>query len=352
VSLPAEKKDPDIIVLWEVYDLRNEEWLIVAEGNREFLITPEEIPEDIDGDPFVDLRFTLRDDSWYPIPPTSQWLDSQREYCEVRSKILTHRKRFNRKYEIYSGAFDDVESEAAKLVSGEDGTCLIKSQPMQAVFTVPDGPLDMQVHTELAYLKMDFGDLAVGSNQRGSTQGVDSATEAGILEKRAIMREGDRVALVQDFVVDIGRKLDQCIQEHITRDQAIRVTGPQGELWVEVKESDYEDIEGEYEYSVNVGATTPQLPEIERAQLLSFAGLFMQAPQLWASLPTFTKHILESHHIYNEKMIEEFKAVGDAIASGAIPVPGAQGSQPNTTGTPAARTGGAAAGVANIRGGA
>ena len=351
-SMSTEKKDPDVVVMWELYDLKNEEWLIVAEGNREFLIPPEEIGEEIDGDPFVDLRYTLRDDSWYPIPPTSQWLDSQREYCDRRSKILSHNKRFNRKYEMYSGAFDDVEASAAKLESGEDGTVLIKSQPMQSVFPIPDGPLDMQVHTELAYLKGDFGELAIGANQRGATQGVDSATEAGILEKRAVMREGDRVALVQDFVVDIGRKLDQCIQAHITRDQAVRVSGPQGESWEVIKESDYDSIEGEYEYSVNVGATTPQLPEIERAQLLSFAGLFMQAPQLWAELPTFTKHILEAHHIYNEKMIEEFAAVGQKVAQGAIPAPGAQGSAPNTSGTPAARTGGAAAGVNNIRGGA
>jgi hypothetical protein len=352
VSVANEKKDPDTIVLWEVYDLRNEEWLIVAEGNREFLIAPEEIGEEIDGDPFVDLRFTLRDDSWYPIPPVSQWLDSQREYCEVRSKILAHRKRFNRKYEMYAGAFDDVEAEAAKLTSGEDGTTLIKSQPMQAVFPIPDGPLDMQVHTELAYLKNDFGDLAVGANQRGSSQGIDSATEAGILEKRAVIREGDRVALVQDFVIDIGRKLDQCVQAHITRDQAVKVSGPQGETWVEIRKTDYDEIEGEYEYTVNVGATTPQLPEIERAQLMSFMSTWIQAPQLFAECPTLTKEILESHHIYNEAIIEELKALGEKIAQGMVQQPGATGSAPNTGGTPAAVTGGMAMGMNNVRGGA
>jgi hypothetical protein len=351
VSVSTEKKDPDIIVLWEVYDLREEQWLIVAEGNREFLLAPEEIPEEIDGDPFVDLRYTLRDDSWYPIPPITQWLDSQLEYCDRRSKIQKHNKRFNRKYEMYSGAFDDVEASAAKLENGDDGTVLIKSQPMQSVFPIPDGPLDMQVHTELAYLKGDFGELAIGANQRGATQGVDSATEAGILEMRAVIREGDRVALVQDFVVDIGRKLDQCIQAHITRNQAVRVSGPQGESWEMIRKVDYETIEGEYEYSVNVGATTPQLPEIERAQLMSFVGTWVQAPQLFAECPTFTKHILESHHIFNEAIIEEIKILGQKIASGQVAPPGAQGSAPNTTGTMAAQTGGKAMGMANMRGG-
>jgi hypothetical protein len=352
VSLDTTKKDPDTIVMWEGYDLQNEKWFIVAEGNREFLIAPEDIPEDIDGDPFVDLRFTSRDDSWYPIPPVTQWLDSQREYCEVRSKILKHRKRFNRKYEMYAGAYDDAEASAAKLENGDDGTVLLKSQPMQSVFPIQDAMLDMQVHTELAYLKNDFGDLAVGANQRGSSQGIDSATEAGILEKRAVIREGDRVALVQDFVIDIGRKLDQCVQEHITRDQAVKVSGPQGEAWVSIKESDYDSIEGEYEYSVNVGATTPQLPEIERAQLMSFMSTWVQAPQLFAAAPTLTKHLLESHHIYNDLIIEEIKQIGGMIMSGQMPMPGAQGSQPGTAGTGAATTGGTAAGINNIRGGA
>ncbi len=346
--IDGAKKDPDTIVMWELYDLRNEEWLIVAEGNREFLISPEDIPEDIDGDPFVDLRFTSRDDSWYPIPPVTQWLDSQREYCEVRSKILKHRKRFNRKYEMYAGAYDDAEASAAKLENGDDGTVLLKSQPMQSVFPIQDAMLDMQVHTELAYLKNDFGDLAVGANQRGSSQGIDSATEAGILEKRAVIREGDRVALVQDFVIDIGRKLDQCVQEHITRDQAVKVSGPQGEAWVAIKESDYDSIEGEYEYSVNVGATTPQLPEIERAQLMSFMSTWVQAPQLFAAAPTLTKHLLESHHIYNDLIIEEIKQIGTMIMSGQMPMPGAQGSQPGTAGTPAAQTGGKAMGINNV----
>jgi len=352
VSLDTTNKAPDTIVMWELYDLRNEQWLIVAEGNREFLLAPDAIPEDIDGDPFVDLRFTSRDDSWYPIPPSTQWLDSQREYCEVRSKIMKHRKRFNRKYEMYAGAYDDAENAMAKLENGDDGTVLLKSQPMQSVFPIQDAMLDMQVHTELAYLKNDFGDLAVGANQRGSSQGVDSATEAGILEKRAVVREGDRVALVQDFVVDIGRKLDQCVQGHITRDQAVKVAGPQGEAWVMIKQEDYGNIEGEYEYSVNVGATTPQLPEIERAQLMSFMSTWVQAPQLFAAAPTLTKHILESHHIYNEVIIDEIKQIGEMIMQGKLPVPGAQGSAPNTTGTGAAQTGGKAMGIANIRGGA
>lgn len=348
-----DKKDqePDIVVMWEVYDLKKKKWFIVAEGNKEFLLAPDELPEEIDGDPFVDLRFTLRDDSWYPIPPVTQWLDSQREYCETRSKILVHRKRFNRKYELNASAFEDSEKAAADLVTGDDGTVLIKNQPIPGVTPIQDAMLDMQVHTELAYLKQDFGDLAVGANQRGSTQGIDSATEAGILEKRAIVREGDRVALVQDFVVDIGRKIDQCVQAHITRDQAVKVSGPQGDAWEMVKATDYAAIDGEYEYSVNVGSTQAQLPEVERAQFTAVLSLFANAPQLLTSKRLLTK-VCEMHHIHDEAMVDELYQLGQMMMGGAMATPGTQGSIPGVPGaaSPMAAVG-AGAGVSNIRGG-
>jgi hypothetical protein len=292
----------------------------------------------------------LRDDSWYPLPPVSQWLDSQREYCEVRSKILTHRKRFNRKYEVYAPAFDDLAQETSKLSLGDDGTCIVKNQPGAAVTPIQDAPLDMQVHTELAYLRNDFNELAVGANQRGGTAGVDSATEAGILEKRTLIREGDRQSLVADFLTDIGRKLDQTVSAHITREQAIKVAGPQGELWALVRPEDYGDIDGDYEYSIAVGSTQQQLPEIERQQFTAMLAMLAGAPQLLTS-KALVKELARMHKVENDAVVEELVAIGQAIVAGQMQQPGVQGSVAGTPGTPQAQAAGGF-GVNNIRGGA
>lgn len=346
------KRLPDTVVAWEVYDLVEEKWFMLAEGNDEFLIAPDDIPESIDGDPFVDLRFTPRDDSWYPIPPVSQWIDSQREYCEVRSKLLTHRKRFNRKYEMYAPGFEDAEAEASKLVNGDDGTVILKNQPLPCVTAINDAPLDQQVHTELAYLRGDFGELAVGANQRGNAQGIDSAMEAGILEKRAMIREGDRESLVQDFIIGVGRKLDQCVQAHITRDQAVRVAGPEGEAWMMVRPQDYDAIEGEYDYSISVGATTPYLPEVERSQFMAFLTLMANAPQLLTSKRLLDKS-LEMFRLDDKALADELYQMGQSMMSGAMGQPGTQGSAPGggVPGSPASATMGAMMGANNIRGG-
>jgi hypothetical protein len=346
---------PDTVVTWEVYDLKNKQWLTVAEGCKEFLIEPSPLPDGVERDPFVDLRLVLRDDSWYPIPPISQWIDAQKEFCELRSKMLTHRKRFNRKYTIYASAFDDPAVAMAKLESGEDGTVIEQTQPMQTVYPIADAPLDQQHNMEVSYLKQDFMDLVgAGSNQRGSSAGIDSATEAGIIEKRTQLREGDKIGLVMDFLTGIGRKLDQVVQANITEDQAIKVHGPGSqEAWMHIRSGDYEAISGEYEYSIATGSTTPQLPEIERAQWLAFLGLIAQNPQLALS-KALLKKTAEMHHISpDDPMIEEVYQISAKMMSGQMPMPGQQGSMPNVSVmNPVAMTGGAAAGINNFRGGA
>jgi hypothetical protein len=166
-------------------------------------------------------------------------------------------------------------------------------------------------------------------------------------------REGDRLSMVMDFITSIGRKLDQLVQANITRDQAVKVTGPQGEFWKLVRVADYEEIDGEFEYSVNVGASTPQLPEIERAQFTAVLGLIASAPFLGMS-KNLLKRVAELHHIEDEGLINELHQIIMQMMQGQPQAPGGVGSQPNTVDAmtrPASVQGGMAAGVNNVRGG-
>lgn len=352
----ADKSDitPEVVVLWELYDLKRNQWFVVAEGCDDYLIDPVDLPKGIEDHPFAILRFTLRDDSPYPIPPISQQLDPQKAFCNLRSKLMTHRERFNRKYELYGPAFEDPEMAAQKLETGGDGTIVIKNQPVPGVTPIADAPLDQNHVQELIMLRTDFEELAVGSNQKGAGIGVDSATEAGIIETRSRVREGDRLSMVNDFTVDVGRKLDQLVQAYITRDQAIRVIGPEGESWQLVRTSDYESIEGEYEYTLNVGTTVPHLPDIERAQLDAFLGLIAANPMLAMSERLLRKRF-ELQGFDDEIIIKEIKGIAQAMLTGQLSMPGQSGSVAGTP-SPATRSpsisGGMAAGINNIRGGA
>lgn len=329
IESPKKKaaKEPEVIARWEIYNLRTGSWLVIAEEGDIPLMDEKPLPAGIEKHPFSILRFTLRDDSPYPIPPFSQGLDPCREYNQARSDIQKHRKRFNRKYEVWEQAFDDADTEISKLVTGDDGTVIRKRAQEQAIFPVAEAHIDQTRYQELGYLKAEMNDLF--GLDTGETQQIakaDSATQAGILDRRLEVKEGDAISIVVDWITEIARRLDQLVQTHISRDEAVQISGPQGDLWELVRQTDYEAIQGEYEYSVNVGATLPRMPQIERASWMAFLNLLATFPHLLLSKRLFKK-MAELHHIEDEVLLEEMHVIGQQIMGGQLPMPGGGGSQ-------------------------
>jgi hypothetical protein len=185
--------------------------------------------------------------------------------------------------------------------------------------------------TELGYLKNEMIELFGGST--GESRGIaeaDSATQAGILDSRLQMKEGDALSEVIGFTRDIARKLDQLIQAHIDTVQAVRVTGVDGVEYMEtITPQDYEEIQGEYVYEVNVGSTMPRLPQMERASWLAFLQLVGNVPPLMTS-KRLLKRMAELHHIEDETMIEELYNVGRQMMQQQAE-PQATGSMPNVS---------------------
>ncbi|KKK48948.1 hypothetical protein LCGC14_3140010, partial [marine sediment metagenome] len=169
--------------------------------------------------------------------------------------------------------------------------------------------------------------LGTPGNARGVAN-ADSATEASILDNRLEIREGDTLSMVVDWITDFAQKLDQLVQFHIEEDEAVKITGPQGEFWQLIKQQDYEEIEGEFEYSVNVGASRPRLPDIERAQLMAFFSQVIIPFSAILTLPATMKRMAELFHIEDDLMIEELRQLGLKIQSGEVAAPGAQGGGP------------------------
>lgn len=325
----GKEKQDDYVDVWEIYDLKKNETLTIAENAEDVLIKPRSLPPGIEGHPFSLLRFTLRDNSPYPIPPVSPAIDPQKEVSLSRSRWLTHRKRFDRKYEVNVLALEDADTEIDKFEMGGDGIVLRKTISGEAFTPIKDAPLDQQGVQELIALDNDVVEaLGTPGNARGVANS-DSATEASILDSRLDVREGDSLSLVVDWILDFARKLDQLVQFHIDRTQAVKIAGPEGEFWQLVKQEDYEEIEGEFEYSVNVGASRPRLPDIERAQLMAFfQQVIIPLPHILTQ-PATMKRMAELFHIEDDAMIEELRRMGEKILSGELPTPGQQGGGPS-----------------------
>jgi len=314
------------------------------------VVKPKSCPKGVEKHPYAFLRFTLRDASPYPIPPVFNMLDPQKEYNLARSRILTHRKRFNRKYEVDVNKLENPDNEISKLEAGDDGT-IIRVMAPGAVTPILDAPLDQQTYTEIALLNNDMTELSGTPDNARSIASADSATEASLLDKRLEIREGDRMSMVVDWITEAAKKLDQLVQQHIDRDEAVRITGPQGENWVNVLESDYEAIEGEYEYSVNVGASQPRLPDIERAQWIAFLSQVVIPMPHILTAPNVMKRMAEMFHIEDEAAVEELRQLGLKIMNGQMPMPGGQGGGPSDNPVAAIMGAAGGAGGGNVNGG-
>ncbi len=344
----------EIIELYEVYDIDRKEFFILSLDTKKAIVKSQGIPKGIEDHPYSILRFVLRDKSPYPIPPMSQGLDPQREYNDLRSKVLTHRKRFNRKYEAFTNGLEDPDFELSKLESGEDGTIIRKITAEQVIRPISDAPLDQQSYTELALLKNDMNELLGSTDGSRGISGADSATEAGILDKRLEVKEGDRLSIVVDWLLNAAKKMDQLVQANIQRDEAVRIQGPEGEFWKVVKSDDYEDIEGEYSYSVNVGSTQPQLPQIERAQWTAFMSQVIIPMPAILTKPGIMKKLAGMFGIEDDTMIKEMQELGEAMMQGQVEQPGGAVSQPGVPqANPVAAIGGLAGGDlgGNVNGG-
>lgn len=335
------------LVFWKIYHLQEKQWSVIVENGDAPIIDHEELLPGVESHPYAILRFTLRDDSPYPIPPLSQGLDPQKELNMARSDVLKHRKRFNRKYIVNEPMLTE-DTELSRLETGDDGT-IIKANSTDAIKPIQDAQMDPMRYQEIAYLNNDLTELLGGATDeaRGIAT-ADSATQAGILDKRMEIKEGDALSMVTDMVRDLARKLDQLVQAHITREEAVKIKGPQGEAWATVTPEDYADIAGEYAYEVNVGSTIPRIPQMERSSWMAFLGLLANFPQLLLS-KHLLKRMAEMHHIEDEVMLNEISDIGQKMMSGQLPMSGSSGSQPGVgEERPESASGGQAGGVQSL----
>lgn len=329
------KGDSDInddpVNLYEIYNIKTNEFMLISHMTKTPLIDKQPIPKGIERHPYSILRFTFRDNSPYPIPPMSQGLDPQREYNELRSKLLVHRKRFNRKYEAFVQGFEDPDTELSKLETGEDGTILRTLTPTQVVRSITDAPLDQQNYQDLALLKNDMNELFGSTDTARGVSGADSATEASIMDKRLDIKEGDRQSIVVDWLNVVAKKLDQLAQCHLTQEMAVKVKGPDGEQWVAIKPENYDDINGEYDYTVDVGSMQPRLPSIERAQWIAFMSQVVIPMPIVLTKPKLMERMAKMFGIEDKAMLDEFREVGNQIMNSqgaAVNNPGSQAGVP------------------------
>ena len=301
-------EEEQVVTYYEIYDLtRKKMWVIALKGEEPLL--EQDIPVGIEDHPFSFLRFDDNpgedgNECWYPIPPIFNQLGPQKEFGMACNDVAVHRKRYKRKYGYTEGVID--EEEIDKFEDPEDGALVRFNHPdWQTKFApIQDAPLDAAVTFDRVRLRLDFDDVSGSSPASRGRADADTATEAQILESRLQIRESDKQFAIRRFLISVARKMHQLLESNLTTEGAIRVTGPQGEVWQPYRPDDFEKIEGEIEFDIDVASMSPRNIMVERAQWLQFINAVMQAPMIFAD-PQVLKWWAEKFDIHEEAMLQK-----------------------------------------------
>lgn len=296
---------PDMVELWEFYDVIDGVMAVFATDADDFLVAPGEMPYHF-GHPFVMIRNYEVPDVFYPIGDLEMLYPLQEELNKTRSDMLNFRSAYARKYLARKSAF--APGDEAKLASRKDGEIIWvenDSIPLQDVVSrMPINDLDANLFNWSGQIVSDIQEVSgVSEYARGGGGGARTATEASLIQDALNARSSEKLALVEKFATDSARKLLKIMQQFMTGDEVARITGPQGEtMWLRY---DRESIQGEFDFTVEAGSTQPNNETFRRQKAIAMANTLIPFIQMGVVNPQeLAKHLLQEG--FSVRMPEKF----------------------------------------------
>ena len=255
-------------IIWEYYDLLNETVCTFADGSDDYLLDPEPVPMPFTH-PFVMLRNYDVPDKLYPLGDVEAIAPLQIELAMTRTQMINDRKRYRRMYLYRDGEIG--EDGLAALLSGDDNA-LVKvegSAPFADVLA-PVGTTNLppEFYNQTAMILEDINLVSgVSEYQRGNQPEIRrTATEAAMINDGANARAADKLSIVERSIGEVAERVVKLTQEFLTADAVARIVGPNGAtMWVQY---DADQIQGDYDFSVEAGSTQPQNESTKRQAAL------------------------------------------------------------------------------------
>ena len=343
---PSQKKIYDTnqsyAEVWEFYDIAANTMSVFSDGGDNFLVKPMAMPYAF-GQPFVMLRNYDIPDQFYPMGDLESVEPLQNELNETRSQMMNHRKKYSRKYLYRESAFDTQGKSA--LESDEDnvmvpvGTDESLANVVSAFPAIINPP---EFYNQSQMIINDFDRISgVTEFQRGSqTEIRRTATESSLIQDAANARTADKLAVVEQGIAEVARRLIVLCQQFMTGEKVARVMGKDGEpLWVKY-DRDY--LKGDFDFEVVGGSTQPQNESYRRQMALQIVDAM--TPFAGAGIVDMTKlasFVLQQG--FGIKNPSEFMAqaapaapadASGVVPAGQVPPPGQAGQPPEEGGLP------------------
>ena len=269
---PSRKKVYDKNIgyaeIWEYYDIAANTMCVFSENGEHFLIKPIKMPYSF-GQPFVMLRNYDVPDHFYPMGDLESIEPLQRELNETRTQMMNHRKKFARKYLYKESAFDQLGRTA--LESDEDNVMVpvISDEGLASVVSAFPAVINPpEFYNQSTLIIGDIDRISgVTEFQRGGVSEIRrTATESSLMQDAANARTSDKLAVIEQGIAEIGRRMVLLAQQYMIGEQVARVTSKDGEpMWVTF-DRDY--LSGDFDFEVAAGSTQPNNESFRRQMAL------------------------------------------------------------------------------------
>jgi hypothetical protein len=321
------------ITLWEYYNLKKRTVCVFTMNHDRFLMEADWLLP-FEGAPFIPMVDYVVPDSLWGYGEVKLIESLQTELNKTRTQIIVHNKRFNRKLLYKERALD--ERGKAALTTRVDGALIpvINDEDLKdVVLPVPDSPLPADRYQINNIIESDITSITgISDYERGAYNNLRrTATEASIIMDASSLRQQDKLRRIEDAATEIGRRMKALAQTFYDQDRWILITGAGWQMPIRFSK---EDIEGEYDISVDAGSTEPQNQQMLMQDRERLYQLLSQNP--FVNQVEILKELLRAHGMTNpdrfinqqavlqQKMMDQMAmqqmaTTGQPPAQGALP---------------------------------
>lgn len=264
--------------------------------------------------PLIDLRWDLRLEGFYPIPPVFQWLSPQDEINEAREQTRSYRRRFTRKFQAVKGTVDEEEKE--KFASGPDGVIVEVKQP-NAISAIDNPEQGHTTENALLLAKDDFNIISgTSAEARGQNADRQTATQSRIMDSRAQIRESAEQMDFSNAVCLVGREILAQAQEklseglwvkytHNPSEQVLTDMQVNGPIFKYIKAQDLSDGY-DFDIEIDIQNATPAAMQAQQQAFMTFVAMVHNYPEL-AMSPTLIREAAYRSGYRNEQVIHQMQ---------------------------------------------
>jgi hypothetical protein len=260
------KSDSERVRLWEVWDKKSRERMVIADGHYGFLLRTEDVWDLPNFFPYDRLCFNPISDEHYSVSDAMYVEKQQIELNDTVTQEMYHRRKENTKFFIKTGTMTP-EAKAAyekgkPLIIVEVDTPGAIGDAIQVV--APS--MSQDILQARATIRNDFQEiLSMGKNQLSQEMGKrKTAKEAEIINQYVELRSDERRDIVADFIERSVEDVNVLLFKFWDVPDVIKVMGPEGSVW---EEWSGESLAGKYAVNIVPNSTIPQTRDMYRQKV-------------------------------------------------------------------------------------